>query len=132
MKKSLFFGLSRAESRIASLLVQGKNVNKISEELRFTLNTVRTHLKRVFEKTNTRRQAELVDLILRAVVSSCLRERSHHLGDDKLSPLSTDVTPVRQSWDLATRLCCFSADVSHRVHKPFVWHRPHTTFALGR
>jgi DNA-binding CsgD family transcriptional regulator/PAS domain-containing protein len=66
---SLFYELSHAEARVAALLVQGKSVKEVSESLQVSLNTARTHLKRIFEKTGTRRQAELMQLILQSPVS---------------------------------------------------------------
>jgi DNA-binding CsgD family transcriptional regulator/PAS domain-containing protein len=59
------YGLTAAEAKVAAFVVRGKDVKGICDELRVSPNTVRTHLKRVFEKTNTKRQAELVSLILR-------------------------------------------------------------------
>jgi DNA-binding CsgD family transcriptional regulator len=70
---SLFYGLSPAEAKVAALLVQGKSVKEVSEGLRVSLNTARTHLKRIFEKTGTRRQAELMRLILQSPVSLHLK-----------------------------------------------------------
>jgi len=64
-----FFGLSRAEAHVAALLIQGKEVKQVSEELHVSLATTRTHLRSIFDKTGTRRQAELVQLILRSPVS---------------------------------------------------------------
>ncbi len=70
---SLFYDLSHAEARVASLLVHGKSVKEVSEGLQVSLNTARTHLKRIFEKTGTRRQAELMRLILQSPVSLHLK-----------------------------------------------------------
>jgi DNA-binding CsgD family transcriptional regulator len=58
------FGLTPAEARLAALLAEGKSVAEAAAELRVSLNTVRTHLKRVLSKTGTRGQADLVRLIL--------------------------------------------------------------------
>ena len=69
----MLYGLSDAEARVAALLVRAKSVKEVSEGLQVSLNTVRTHLKRIFEKTGTRRQAELVQLVLQSPVFSRLR-----------------------------------------------------------
>jgi DNA-binding CsgD family transcriptional regulator len=61
------FGLTPAEAAIASALAQGKTLDAITAEFRISLNTARTHLKTVFAKTATTRQAELVALLLRSV-----------------------------------------------------------------
>lgn len=63
------FQFSRAEAGVAARLAHGKNVRDISEELHVSRNTLRTHLKRILEKTDTRRQAELVRLLLRSPAS---------------------------------------------------------------
>ncbi len=58
------YDLTRAEADIALHLVQGADLKEISEQLSISLATVRTHLQRVFDKTDTHRQAELVRLLL--------------------------------------------------------------------
>jgi DNA-binding CsgD family transcriptional regulator len=58
-----FFGLTAAETRLAMLLLQHKSLDEAAESLQISRNTVRTHLKKLFEKTGTRRQSELVRLL---------------------------------------------------------------------
>jgi DNA-binding CsgD family transcriptional regulator len=60
-----FYGLTSAESRLAVHLMSGAGLKTAADELSVSLNTARTHLKRLFEKTQTTRQAELVRLLLR-------------------------------------------------------------------
>jgi DNA-binding CsgD family transcriptional regulator len=62
------YGLTPAESNVATLLARGYDVKQTAEERGVALETVRWLLKRVFEKTGTRRQVDLVRLIL----SSCV------------------------------------------------------------
>jgi DNA-binding CsgD family transcriptional regulator len=57
------FGLTPAEARVASLLVEGRSVNAIARRLGVMPNTVRMQLKAVFAKTGVHRQAELVSLL---------------------------------------------------------------------
>lgn len=57
------YSLTPAEARVAVMLAQGYRVNDISEVLRISIHTARTHLKRIFEKTGVDRQAELVHLL---------------------------------------------------------------------
>jgi DNA-binding CsgD family transcriptional regulator len=52
--------LSHAEAAVAKLLASGKDIREIADELHISLNTARTHLKRVLSKTGSRRQAEAV------------------------------------------------------------------------
>jgi DNA-binding CsgD family transcriptional regulator/PAS domain-containing protein len=60
------YGLSRAEAGVTALLLQGKDLTEVSDELRVSRETTRTHLKHIFEKTGTRRQTDLMRLLLRS------------------------------------------------------------------
>jgi DNA-binding CsgD family transcriptional regulator/PAS domain-containing protein len=57
------FGLTRGEAEVALRIVRGSSPKDIAEELSVSLQTVRTHLQHVFDKTDTHRQAELVHLL---------------------------------------------------------------------
>jgi DNA-binding CsgD family transcriptional regulator len=57
------FDLTPAEARITSLLIDGRSVTKISAVQGVSLNTVRTQLKSVFQKTGVDRQVDLVRLL---------------------------------------------------------------------
>jgi DNA-binding CsgD family transcriptional regulator len=65
-----FFGLTNKELEIARLLTAGHDLPQIGEQLDMRINTVRTHLRSLFAKTNTNRQAELVALLLRVTGTS--------------------------------------------------------------
>jgi DNA-binding CsgD family transcriptional regulator len=58
------YGLTPTESRLADLLLQGFEVREAADHLRTTLETARFHLKRVLAKTGSRRQTELMRLML--------------------------------------------------------------------
>ncbi|MEJ5166715.1 MAG: helix-turn-helix transcriptional regulator [Thermoanaerobaculia bacterium] len=58
------FRFTSQEKNIAILLTKGMDLKEISEELKISLHTVRTHLKHIYSKTNTARQAELMKLLL--------------------------------------------------------------------
>ena len=58
------YGLTRGEAAIAAKLVTGKSIEETAEELFISPHTARTHLKRIFMKTDTHRQPELVLRIL--------------------------------------------------------------------
>lgn len=60
----MMYGLTPAESRLADLLLQGLEVREIADRLGITIETARFHLKRVLAKTGTRRQTELMRLML--------------------------------------------------------------------
>ncbi|MCA9604826.1 MAG: helix-turn-helix transcriptional regulator [Myxococcales bacterium] len=59
------FGLTPAESRIASALAKGLSLSEIAIRFGVQEGTVRNHIKRVFAKTGTTRQGELVALLTR-------------------------------------------------------------------
>ncbi len=63
-----FYGLTPAEAQLTILLVQGLSLEEAAEKLNVNLNTVRTHLKRIFSKTGTNRQSEVVRIILSGVI----------------------------------------------------------------
>jgi DNA-binding CsgD family transcriptional regulator len=57
-------GLTRAEARLTTVLIQGNSIEEAARQLSITRDTARTHLKRVFSKTGTSRQGELISLLL--------------------------------------------------------------------
>ncbi len=59
------YGLTGAEARVSLGLLEGKGLAWAARQNAISLNTARTHLRHVFDKTQTNRQAELVRLILR-------------------------------------------------------------------
>ncbi len=63
------FELTRAEASLAVALMEGKTVEDHALETSVSMNTARTHLKRIFLKTSTTRQSDLVRLLLRSVAS---------------------------------------------------------------
>lgn len=58
------FDLTPAEARVFAAIGGGKTTAETAAALGIGRATVKTHLLRVFTKTGTRRQAELVDLAL--------------------------------------------------------------------
>jgi len=57
------YGLTQAEASVAGSVLLGDGVGAISEHLSLSTATVRTHLRAIFAKTGTHRQAELVRLL---------------------------------------------------------------------
>ncbi len=57
------YALTKAEASVAHLVVNGDGVRAISDRLSISSATVRTHLRAIFSKTGTHRQAELVRLL---------------------------------------------------------------------
>lgn len=58
------FGLTPAEAEVARLVAQGRGLPQVARDLGITLNTAKTHLKAIYGKTGTDRQARLTRLIL--------------------------------------------------------------------
>lgn len=62
----LVYGLTPTEALLAEGLAGGDDLDEVAQRLRMTKGTARIHLRHVFVKTDTRRQAQLVALIHRA------------------------------------------------------------------
>jgi DNA-binding CsgD family transcriptional regulator len=60
-------GLTPAEIRLLVLLAQGMNLPAAADRLGVSETTVKTHMQRVFVKTGTHRQAEVVKLVMSAL-----------------------------------------------------------------
>ena len=58
------YRLTPTEARLADLLLEGLDLHKVADTMGLTLETARFHTKRVLAKTGTRRQAELLRLML--------------------------------------------------------------------
>ena len=62
------YGLTRSEAAFAAKLVQGRSIEEAAQEMFISAHTARTHLKRIFMKTDTHRQPELVVRLLMIVI----------------------------------------------------------------
>ncbi|MHC2456678.1 DNA-binding CsgD family transcriptional regulator [Rhizobium leguminosarum] len=60
------FGLSPAQTRLARLIVDGHDLAAAADLLGVSVNTLRTQLQRIFDKTGVRSQAALVRALLSA------------------------------------------------------------------
>lgn len=58
-----YFGLTPSEASLAMALTEGKSLKEASSRLGISIWTARSHLRSIFQKTDTHRQAELVSLI---------------------------------------------------------------------
>jgi DNA-binding CsgD family transcriptional regulator len=58
------YGLTPAEAQVACRLAAGESPAKIGNDVGTTLNTVRTHIRRIFTKTGCRTQAEFMHAVL--------------------------------------------------------------------
>lgn len=57
------YSLTPREAQVMTLLAHGRDVAFMSDELTLSKNTVRTHVKNVFAKTNVHSKQELIDLV---------------------------------------------------------------------
>jgi len=62
------YGLTRGEAGLATKLIQGLSLEEAAGQLFISPHTARTHLKRIFMKTDTHRQPELVVRMLMTVL----------------------------------------------------------------
>ena len=78
--------LTTAEARFARRLLGGEGMETASNKLGIAYETSRRHLKSIFNKTGTRRQAELVALLARfgarqtLKISSVITQMGHDCG----------------------------------------------------
>lgn len=77
----VLYDLTPAESRVATLLSQGHSLPDVAALRRVRVESVRTQLKAVFQKTGTHSQAELVSLVLRSGAVSGAAEHSAEAQD---------------------------------------------------
>ena len=61
------FDFSNSEAKLAHGLALGLDIKEVAESMGVTIQTARTYLKSLFEKTATNRQAELVRVLITAV-----------------------------------------------------------------
>jgi DNA-binding CsgD family transcriptional regulator len=59
-------GLSPTQARTTALLMAGRSVKEIAEAFGIADNSVRQYLKRIYQRTGTQRQADLVRVAIRA------------------------------------------------------------------
>ena len=62
------FGMTPAETRLAGALLRGQTPDEIAEEHGVRIGTIRSQLAAIYAKTNTRRQGELIALLVRASI----------------------------------------------------------------
>ena len=60
------FGLTPSEAKTLKSLVEGLSVRETSMALGLTIETVRSYLKQIFEKTGCTRQSELIGMVVKS------------------------------------------------------------------
>ncbi len=66
---ALLFGLTNSEARLALALTQGKSIAEAAGELNLTVETARNYSKKIYAKTDTRSQSDLVRIILASILA---------------------------------------------------------------
>ncbi|WP_210483051.1 helix-turn-helix transcriptional regulator [Microvirga antarctica] len=66
------YNLTPAETRVALMLIDGKRLDQIAEECEIAQTTVVFHLKNLFRKTDTNRQADLIRVLLSVPLRSAV------------------------------------------------------------
>ncbi|MBV0914124.1 response regulator [Anianabacter salinae] len=63
------FGLTPTEAEVARALTGGRRADEIAQDMAISATTVAFHLRNLFDKTGTHRQADLIALILTGLAS---------------------------------------------------------------
>lgn len=57
------YGLSPMEARLVLALAEGKSLKEVAQERATSYETVRSHIRRILQKTGARRQVDLVRMV---------------------------------------------------------------------
>ncbi|OUY08144.1 helix-turn-helix transcriptional regulator [Acinetobacter populi] len=71
LKIQQLLGLSPKEALIASYLLNGQSLKEAAMQEEISITTARTHLARIFRKTNTYNQNQLIALLVQILSLSC-------------------------------------------------------------
>jgi DNA-binding CsgD family transcriptional regulator len=81
------YGLTPAEARLLNALLEGKRLSAYARETGITLNTAKSYLRQLFDKTGSARQADLLRLILSdPILRLGASAAGAHLGTRRRSP----------------------------------------------
>ena len=58
------YGFTMREAAVAALLVQGHSPSEVADKLAMTENTVRTHIRHLFNKMRVERMSDLIRLMM--------------------------------------------------------------------
>jgi len=75
------YALTEREEEITMLIFQGKSNKEVAETLFISIDTVKTHLKKAFEKTNSKSRVDLSRAWLESTFNVQFR---HSPGSNKL------------------------------------------------
>lgn len=60
------YNLTESETQVTLMLIQGYTSKEIANAVRISRETLKSHLKHIFKKTNTHRQNELISMVMRS------------------------------------------------------------------
>jgi len=95
------FALTPGETRVAAQLASGGGLREASSYLKIALSTARSHLQRIFEKTGTHSQAELIKAFYQVTLPRPVLGRPANTsggaaaGGCRSSPAARDTWQVR-------------------------------------
>jgi DNA-binding CsgD family transcriptional regulator len=61
------YHLTPAEARLAALILRGYSLHAAARTLRVSNNTARTHMNRIYDKTQTHRQVDFIRFVAGAM-----------------------------------------------------------------
>jgi DNA-binding CsgD family transcriptional regulator len=74
---AMLYDLTPAEARLALTLLDGNSLAEAADQHKIAEQTARTQLKKIFQKTSTRRQGELIRLLAGIAATFPLRSKSN-------------------------------------------------------
>lgn len=72
-----YFNLTQRETKLVALLIEGTPLCEVADHMSISEQTARSYLKQIFAKTETHRQMELVQLVLRSSIRMIAARRSN-------------------------------------------------------
>ena len=87
------YGLTPAEAKVVEQLVTGSSVAEVARTLALSEHTVREHLGVAFEKTGTKRQAELVRRVLASPIWIAAREQRQKFAEGRAKTGQAAIAP---------------------------------------
>jgi DNA-binding CsgD family transcriptional regulator/pimeloyl-ACP methyl ester carboxylesterase len=97
------YELTHKEAEILEMVVQGANTKEISAAKFVSLNTVKSHIKSLYHKTNTHSQAELINLVLSDEIEklNSFLNIQYPVEKSRLSQTPTEFIKIAGSKELA-------------------------------
>ncbi|SDE79384.1 DNA-binding transcriptional regulator, CsgD family [Rhodospira trueperi] len=99
------YGLTRSEAQIVARLARGQTLEEIAAERGQQVTTIRTQVKSVFRKTNTRRQSDVIKLVLSGPAVITTGARGDETSDGSVLSGSSGNGPAERDpvWGLGSR-----------------------------